>query len=65
MVSVLIDIHRARRGEPSIELRLDHTRFDPGEAFELGRDLQTAADFAIGLDGIATEGAPVDDEEPF
>ena len=38
MVSVLIDIHRARRGEPSIELRLDHTRFDPGEAFELGRE---------------------------
>lgn len=62
--SVLVVIDQARTGELSIELRLDHTRLTPSEAFDLARALMAAADFAIGLDGTAPEGAPVD-EEPF
>jgi len=62
--SVLVVIDQARTGELSIELRLDHTRLTPSEAFDLARALMAGADFAIGLDGTAPEGAPVD-EEPF
>lgn len=63
-----VDIAHARIGRPSIKVTrpfLDGF-LTPAEAAELARDLQTAADIAIGLDGTAPEGAPAsDDEEEF
>ena len=59
---VTVDVSRARRGLPCIQgyQRSSPTEggLTPAEAAELARDLQTAADFAIGLDGTAPEGAP-------
>jgi hypothetical protein len=65
-IAVSVDIGRARVGLSCIEFARGDRLLTPAEAAEMARDLQTAADFAIGLDGTATEGAPVaDDEEPF
>lgn len=62
IIAVSVDIGRARVGASSIEFARGDRLLTPAEAAELARDLQTAADFAISLDGTAPEGAPVDEE---
>lgn len=62
-LDVTVYIAEARRGEPSI--LFSGRRRTPAEAAELARDLMAAADFAITLDGTASEGVPDDDDAAF
>lgn len=59
MTRVLVDITRARLGEPAVQIQAGDARLEAGDAWQLADDLRAAADVVYQLEAAADQRAAV------